>query len=97
VPDVIDLPEQGRFELTVDGQLAELVYQVEGNQLVLIHTEVPGVLGGQGIGGLLVQAAIDRAAAEGLTIVPRCPFARHWLERHPDQAARVRVRGGLDQ
>jgi predicted GNAT family acetyltransferase len=70
VPDVIDLPEQSRFELNVDGRVAELVYRVEGRHLVLVHTEVPEALGGQGIGGRLVQAAVERAAAEGLTPSP---------------------------
>lgn len=36
---------------------------------------------------MLVKAAVDRAVRDGLTIVPRCPFARRWLERHPDEAA----------
>jgi predicted GNAT family acetyltransferase len=97
MPDVIDLRDQDRLELCVDGHVAELVYRVEGNQLVLIHTEVPEALAGRGIGGRLVQAAIERAATDGLTIVPLCPFARQWLERHPDAAARVPVRGKLDQ
>jgi hypothetical protein len=91
VSDVIDLPEQGRFELDVDGHLAELDYRVEGSHLVLIHTEVPEELGGRGIGGRLVRAAVARAAADGLTIVPHCPFARRWLERHPDGAGSVPV------
>ena len=89
--DVIDVPEQGRFELDVDGHVAELVYRVEGSHLVLIHTEVPEALGGRGLGGQLVRAAVARAAAEDLTIVPRCPFARRWLERHPDVTAAVSV------
>jgi predicted GNAT family acetyltransferase len=40
---------------------------------------------------VLVTAAGDRAAREGLTIVPYCPFARRWLERHPDVAERVAI------
>jgi uncharacterized protein len=67
---------------------AELIYHRRGNRLALIHTEVPPELEGRGIGGKLVTAAIDRAAREGLTLVPLCPFARGWLERHPDAAAR---------
>jgi predicted GNAT family acetyltransferase len=43
---------------------------------------------------MLVAAAVDRAGREGLTIVPLCPFARIWLERHPDAAARVPVDWG---
>jgi hypothetical protein len=29
-----------------------------------------------------------------LTVVPLCPFARGWLERHPDVAARATVDWG---
>lgn len=86
---VIDNQSESRLEVQVDGQLAELVYHKNGNRLVLIHTEVPESLGGHGIGGRLVQAAVDKAAASGATIVPLCPYARSWLERHPDEAARV--------
>ena len=89
--DVVDNPAANRFELVRDGHLAELVYRVRGQQLVLVHTGVPDELGGQGIGGLLVQAALERAEREGLTIVPQCPFARGWLERHPNETARVAV------
>jgi len=90
-PDVIDNQDRSRFELRADGQLAELDYRHQGRRLVLIHTEVPAELEGRGIGGRLVMAAIDRAAREDLTVVPLCPFARGWLERHPDAAAKVAI------
>jgi len=88
---VVDVTDEGRFELGADGPTAELVYRVEGTYLVLVHTEVPEALEGEGVGGRLVRAAVDRAARDGLTIVPLCPFARGWLKRHPDEAARVPV------
>jgi predicted GNAT family acetyltransferase len=82
---------EGRFELVEDGELAELTFRRVGSRLVLIHTGVPDALEGRGIGGRLVRAAVDHAIAEGLTIVPRCPFARSWLERHPDVAATASI------
>ena len=91
---VTDNQAASRFELRADGGLAELSYRRVGNRLVLIHTEVPVELEGRGLGGALVTAAIDRAAREGLTVVPLCPFARGWLERHPDVAARAAVDWG---
>jgi hypothetical protein len=91
VSDVIDNEAAHRFELTVDGHLAELVYRRNRNRLVLVHTEVPDELEGRGLGGVLVQAALAQAAERDLTIVPVCPFARSWLERHPDEAAKVTV------
>ena len=86
-----DNTNEHRFELTEDGHLAQLVYRLQGDRLHLVHTEVPDELGGRGLGGVLVRAALDRAEADGLTIVPDCPFARSWLEKHPDDAARVTI------
>ena len=85
---VTDNEEDSRLEIHADGELAELIYRTRAGRLVLVHTEVPDALGGRGLGGDLVEAAIDKAAAAGMTIVPLCPFARGWLERHPDEAAR---------
>jgi predicted GNAT family acetyltransferase len=89
-----DNQADSRFELRADGELAELVYRRSGQRLVLIHTGVPAALEGRGIGGTLVTAAVDRAERDGLTIVPMCPFARRWLQRHPDVAGRVSVDWG---
>ncbi|MEY2448021.1 MAG: uncharacterized protein QOH79_1497, partial [Acidimicrobiaceae bacterium] len=89
--DVVDNPAEERFELTEDGQLAELVYHLHGDRLTLIHTEVPEALGGRGLGGVLVKAALDRARRDHLTIVPSCPFARRWLEKHPDATAGITI------
>jgi predicted GNAT family acetyltransferase len=88
---VRDDREDQRFVVTADGETAELVYQLEGRRFVLVHTGVPDALSGRGIGGRLVQAALDRATAENLEVVPVCPYARSWLERHPDAARAVDV------
>jgi predicted GNAT family acetyltransferase len=92
---VTDNADASRFELTVDGQVAELVYRRRADRLVLVHTGVPEALGGHGLGGLLVSAAVERAAAEQLTVVPLCSFARAWLEQHPEVAGRATIDWGL--
>lgn len=91
---VIDNRAESRFELEGEGAAAELTYRRRAGRLVLVHTEVPGAMSGHGLGGELVKAAVDRAAAEGLTVVPLCPFARRWLEAHKDSAERVNVDWG---
>jgi predicted GNAT family acetyltransferase len=88
---VTDNQAESRLELEADGHVAELEYRRNGNRLVLIHTEVPTELEGRGLGGRLVTAAVERAQRDSMTIVPLCPFARGWLERHPDVAAQVEV------
>ena len=91
---VIDNAEASRLELAADGLRAELVYRRRPGRLVLVHTEVPEAAAGRGLGGQLVTAALDLAVDQDLTVVPLCPFARAWLQRHPDAAARVRIDWG---
>ncbi|MFC1420552.1 GNAT family N-acetyltransferase [Streptacidiphilus cavernicola] len=51
-----------------------------------VHTVVQPAQEGQGIGGRLAVAFYRAAAAEGRTVVPLCPYLKHWAETHPDQA-----------
>jgi uncharacterized protein len=88
---IADEPEHHRFVARSGDLEAELVYRASPAKLILVHTGVPEELEGRGLGGQLVRAALDRAVADGLTVVPWCPFARRWLERHPDEAGRVRI------
>jgi len=81
---VVDVPAEDRFVVRRNGAEAELVYHIHGDRMVLIHTEVPDALAGQGIGGHLVEAAVRRARSDHLTLVPWCPFARRWLQKHGD-------------
>lgn len=75
-----------RFSLQRDGHEAELTYRLQGATLVIEHTVVPGPLGGQGIGGDLVKAALEHARAAGLKVVPACSYAAAYVQRHPEYA-----------
>ena len=90
-PEVVDLAEESRFVVREDGAEAELVYGRDDGRLVLAHTGVPPELEHRGIGGELVQAAVDLARAEGRILVPWCPFARRWLKGHPERLGGVEV------
>jgi predicted GNAT family acetyltransferase len=89
--NVVDEVDEHRFVYRTGADEAELVYRAEPGRLVLVHTGVPDAFRGQGIGGRLVEAAIDRAAQRGETVVAECSYARRWLEEHPDVAERVTV------
>ena len=91
---VVDNLADSRLEVRADGRLAELIYRKNGKRLVLVHTEVPEALEGRGIAGRLVQAGLDKAVANDMTVVPLCPYARGWLKRHPDAAANARIDWG---
>ena len=90
-PQVTHDPDRCVFEYRAGGSVAELVYRRRGERMVLVHTEVPRALESHGVGGQLVRAAVAYAAGQGLTVVPACPFARAWLQRHPDVAAQVPI------
>jgi uncharacterized protein len=73
-----------RFEVVINGHLAECVYRQEGDVLVLVHTEVPAALQGMGLAGQLVQAALDWARAEKLHVRPSCSYAASYMRRRPE-------------
>ena len=79
-------PAAGRFEAAVDGQLAQAQYRRVGERILFTHTEVPEQLEGRGIASKLAKTALDYSRAEGLTVVPLCPFIASYIERHPEYA-----------
>jgi uncharacterized protein len=90
-PEVVDVPDESRFEIRVDGQRAGLAaYRLHPDRIVFLHTEIDDEREGQGLGGVLVRAALDSARGRGLRVVPSCPFVRGWIDRHPDYADLVR-------
>jgi predicted GNAT family acetyltransferase len=82
-PEIRHLPEAGRFEAVVDGVAARLDYRLDGRTLRLERTFVPPELEGRGIASALVQAAVDHARANGLSIEPVCSYVQAWLKRRP--------------
>ena len=90
-PTVVRRPKEHRFVVELGGLVAELTYRLDGDRLELLHDGVPAELAGQGVGGALVREAVHWALDEDLTIVPTCPFARHWLQSHRDAASTVRI------
>jgi predicted GNAT family acetyltransferase len=71
------LDGRGMFYMGHDGGiLAEMVYTLSGNKMVIEHTEVNVELEGQGVGKKLVQTAVEYARTHELKILPLCPFAK---------------------
>ena len=84
--NVRDNADQHRFELAADGHIAFSEYKRDGGVLTVMHTEVPKELGGKGIGSALVRGLLDIARAQGLRVVPLCPFVSGYIDKHPDYA-----------
>jgi uncharacterized protein len=68
--EVKDNPAAGRFEMAAGGAVAFVEYERAGDgRRVLLHTEVPAALSGQGVGSKLARGTLDSARAEGLKVV----------------------------
>ncbi len=65
--------------------LAEITYvEVGPTQLIIDHTEVSEELRGKGIAGKLVKHVVAFARKENKRIIPLCPFAKSYIEKHPE-------------
>jgi predicted GNAT family acetyltransferase len=83
-PEIRDNPSSSRFEIVVEGrQVGYLRYRRVADGIDLTHTEILPQHEGKGYGSLLIAAALARAREDGLAVIPRCPFVRGYLERHP--------------
>ncbi len=91
---VVDNEAAGRFEVAVDGELAVAEYERDGDTIVFTHTLVPRSIRRRGVGSALAAAALDRAKARSLTVVPVCPFIAHYVREHPEYAPLVRPEPG---
>ncbi|RWZ59569.1 N-acetyltransferase [Labedella populi] len=79
-----------RYELWVgDDRVGFSAYRRESGRVTFTHTVVDPAFEGHGYGSAIARAVVADARERGETIVPRCPFIRSWLEKHPDAASDV--------
>ena len=82
---VVENRHLNRFELKLaDDAIAAAYYRVDGNRLVLTHTEVPSEYGGQGVATRLATEVFEQIRASGRKAVLRCPFMVHFYSKHPE-------------
>ena len=74
-----------RFELTLEGKLAQLDYVEQGdNLLIFTHTFVPNELRGQNVAARLTRFALDDARHQGKKVVPQCSYVAAYMERNKE-------------
>ena len=78
---------KGRYVIRQGGEEAQLTYSITSPVLVIAdHTEVPDSFRGTGAGLALVTRLVEDARAEGVKIMPLCPFVNAQRKRHPEWA-----------
>ena len=73
-----------RFELDLNSKTAVAYYKLSPGVITFLHTEVPQEMSGHGIGSQLVRSALESARAQGLKVVPKCPFVSAYMSKHPE-------------
>jgi predicted GNAT family acetyltransferase len=86
VAEVVNNRAHHRYELVVEGHLAATYYKLSDGVITFIHTEVPPELGGKGVGSALIKGALDQMRAEGLKVIPECPFFKAYIDKHSEYA-----------
>jgi len=76
--------EARRFELYINGLRALLTYRLSLDRIVLLHTEVPRSLEGQGLAAKLTRFALDFAREKRLGVIPLCPYASSFIRKHKE-------------
>lgn len=81
----VDDHGEGRYTILVDGQPAgELDFRTIEGRRAPVHTGVRDRYEGQGLASQLARRALDDARAEGLLVVPLCPYVAGFIARHPE-------------
>jgi predicted GNAT family acetyltransferase len=82
---VTDNRGENRFEIEVGGKVAGFSsYERGKGQIAFTHTEIDPAYEGQGLASQLIAAALDQARAEGLEVLPFCPFVRGYIADHDE-------------
>lgn len=83
---IVHLEEDSKKGKAYVGKLsstqAEMTFSKAGDKLLIIdHTEVDDSLRGQGVGRKLLNVIVEKARANGLKILPLCPYAKSVFEK----------------
>lgn len=81
---VQDEPDQNRYEVSVDGELAGFAeYELHDSTIDFTHTEVFEQFSGRGLAQELAAAALDSARERGLAVRPFCAFIKKYIQKNP--------------
>jgi predicted GNAT family acetyltransferase len=88
-PEIRNNAEAKRYELSVDGEVAVVTYNLTAPNLMITETLVPESLEGRGLASRLAKHVIADAKARNLVLLPVCPFFSAYLQKHPEHADAV--------
>jgi predicted GNAT family acetyltransferase len=87
-----DNPEESRFEIYHgDDRVGLVQYRRAPDRISFLHTETDPAVQGLGVGSELVAHALSEAQANGLMVLPFCPFVRRYIAENIEYRVLVPV------
>jgi predicted GNAT family acetyltransferase len=84
-PTVRDNASRSRYELVDDDRVIGIAdYVVQGDTIVIPHTEIERPLQGRGLGEVLVRGTLDDIRSRRLAVVPQCWFVAKFIDEQPE-------------
>lgn len=79
-----------RFEIYADDLIAGFAtYEEAGANRAFVHTEIYSQFEGMGLAKQLIRGALDATRAEGLGVLPFCPFVHRFVAKDKEYLALV--------
>ncbi len=76
--------EEQCFEVILEDKIAMVVYRMDGNTIIFVHTEVPPEFEGMGIANKMAHVALEYAKAQGYRVQALCPYIAAYVQRHAE-------------
>ncbi|MBF4614224.1 GNAT family N-acetyltransferase [Curtobacterium sp. VKM Ac-1376] len=85
-PEVRNDTDKQQYSLVEDGEVIGFAaYEIDGDEIRFVHTEVEPAHRGGGHASILVQHALDDVrSGSSRRVVAQCSYVRAWIEQHPD-------------
>ena len=78
---------RSRYELHIDELVVGIAdYWIDGDVVVIPHTEIERSRRGRGLGAILVKGALDDIREQGRTVIPQCWYVAQFIEENSDYA-----------
>jgi len=78
-------PEDGPSEFEVydeNGKAGEMIFDIQGKNLTVYHTEVEPENEGKGYAKLMLDAMVSYVRENQLMVIPMCPYVHAQFKRH---------------
>ena len=77
--------EPSSFDLyDEDGKVGEMIFDIEGKDLTVYHTEIEPEKEGKGYAKMLLDAMVAYTRENELMVIPMCPYVHVQFKRHEE-------------